>query len=269
MSMVLHLAVALVAQSGIVVFDGLAVGMSDQGRWRSMDSLFSKSWPKPSVAPATVARLTEAGGFVLGQRGDVKPFKGSLKFQGEDGAPGDRGWTLADRTGTDGVVWFGPKPAAPKVTFAKTDSATYVAAVKTFLQGKGFKNPKPHIQTIALVDLDANGTQEALIFASSLPEDQIHNAFAGNMSNPRPNDYSVWLIRHVVGKNVKTITAYFSDGKKNGLEGHTRFAGLWDLDGKPGVEILTEWNGYEGWSGSVHAFSKGRLTLLAEAGDGV
>lgn len=34
MSMVLHLAVALVAQSGIVVFDGLAVGMSDQGRWR-------------------------------------------------------------------------------------------------------------------------------------------------------------------------------------------------------------------------------------------
>jgi len=134
-----------------------------------------------------------------------------------------------------------PKPAAPKVTFAKTDSATYVAAVKTFLQGKGFKNPKP----------------------------QIHNAFAGNMCNPRPNDYSVWLIRHVVGKNVKTITAYFSDGKKKGLEGHTRFAGLWDLDGKPGVEILTEWNGYEGWSGSVHAFSKGRLTLLAEAGDGV
>lgn len=265
--MFLHLAVALVAQSGIVVFDGLAVGMSDQGTWRAMDSPYSKAWPKPSLSSSVVNRITSAGGFALSGRGEAKPFKGSLKFEGEDGSPGERGWTLAEPT--DGIVWFGPKPVAPKVAFVKTDSPTYVAAVKTFLQGKGFKNPKPHIQTIALVDLDANGTQEALIFASSMPDDAIHNAFAGNMDIPRPNDYSVWLIRHVVGKEVKTIAAYFSEGKKNGLEGHTRFAGLWDLDGKPGVEILTRWEGYEAWSGSVHGFSKGRLTLLAEAGDGV
>lgn len=235
-----------------------------------MDSLYSKSWPKQLISKSTVDKLTANGCFVLGARYDVKTASGGFVFGGDDQAPGDRGWILEGESTADlEVRWYGAKPKAPKVTFASPTSATYISAVKTYLAAKGIKNAKPKLGTVALADLDGNGTQEALIFASSRSDDEMRGTFSLEGKTKFPNDYSVVLVRYLSGKTVKTATIYYADGKKGSLDGHGTFAGLWDLDGKPGLEIIYRWSAYEGWAATLLNFSKGKIVTLAEAGDGV
>lgn len=235
-----------------------------------MDSIYTKSWPKQLVSKATVDSLAGGEVFALGERGTAEPASGSLAFGGDESSPGERGWILGGPLAEkDGVLWFGSKPAAPSVKFASPSSATYLSAVRGYLQAKGFKNPKPVLQTVALADLDGNGTQEALIFASSRKTDEMHGTYTLSGEAKFPKDYSVVLIRYISGNSVKTATVYYTDGKKGSLEGHATFAGLWELDGKPGLEILYRWSGYEAWSSSVIGFAKGKVVPLAEAGDGV
>jgi hypothetical protein len=260
----------LAPQSGILVIDRLGIGLAENGRWRSMDSIYSKSWPKQLIPSATVDRFTEGTCYELGERGNVQSTTGLLEFKGDDSGPYDRGWILKEGSGHDDhVLWFGPKPTAPSVTYAAGNSATYVSAVKSYLQAKGMKNAKLILHTVALADLDGNGTREALIFASSRPNDGMHGPTTLSGETKFPKDFSVVLIRYISGKTVKTATVYYTDGRKGSLEGHCTFAGLWDLDGKPGLEILYRWTGYEASAASIVGFAKGKSTVLAEAGDGV
>lgn len=259
----------LAPQTGLLVVDALGVGICGGGSWKSMDSIYLNSWPKQTISDTQVAQALTQGGHLLGARHQVKDFIGELKFGGDDQGPGDRGWILQNRPEEGHVIWFGAKPKPPKATFAGTNSATYIGAVKSFLATKGFKNAKPKLGTVVLADLDGNGNQEALIFASSRTHDEMWGTFTLEGTKKFPNDYSVVLIRSISGKSVKTTTVYYAGGKKGSLDGHCTFAGLWDLDGKPGLEIIHRWEGYEGWSAAVLNFSKGKIIKLAEAGDGV
>lgn len=265
------LAVALTPQSGIVVVDSLAVGIVQSGKWRSMDSPAIESFPKQTVSTSLVAKLTAEPCYQLERDGTVQALsRHSLKFTGEDGDPGGRGWILQPEAddGPD-LVWFGPKPAAPKMTFAAPTNSTYLGVVKDFLKKKGFARAKPYLHKVVLVDLDGNGNNEALIFAASRPDGAMFETYQGNLSIKRPNDYSMILVRYVSGKSTKLCELYYTDGRKSGLAGHNTFAGLWNLDGLPGLEILVRWSGYESWSGSVFSFKGGKSKELAVAGDGV
>jgi len=264
------LALSLVApSSGLLAVDGLGVGLCENGKWRAMDSMYSQTWPKQLISKATVEKYTAQGGYTLGARHKTTATVGTFAFGGDDQAPGDRGWILQDRPEENHVIWFGAEPKAPKVTFAGSNSATYFGVVKSFLATKGIKNAKPKLGTVVLADLDGNGTQEALIFASSRSDDEMRGTFTLEGTKKFPNDYSVVLIRSISGKSVKTTTVYYADGRKGSLDGHCTFAGLWNVDGKPGLEIIHRWEAYEGWAATVLNFSKGKVVKLAEAGDGV
>lgn len=261
-------ALLLAPSSGILVVDGLGIGTSDQGKWKAMDSLYSKSWPKQTIPTSLVNKLTAEGCYVLGRDFSVRESVGKLNFSGDDEGPGDRGWILADRQ-DNSVIWLGKKPTAPKAIVASNSSATYVKVVKDFLKTKGFKNANPVLQEVILADLDGNGSQEALIFASSQSDSTIDSALRCLESGPKSSDYNLVIVRYLSGKSLKVATMHYADARKGGLEGIMTFAGLWDLDGTKGQEIIVRWRGYEAWSSSIWKFANGKVTNLAEAGDGV
>lgn len=262
------LAKAAANSEGILVVDNLAIGMAQSGKWRPMDSIYTEAWPKALIPPDVVERITSGGGHLLGPRNELKPMEGGLAFGGEDAAPYERGWTFIPPREGRSVVWFGEKPTAPKVTFVSPTSTTYRNAVTAFMATKGVKNAKPHVHTVVLADLDNNGTQEALIFASSRAERDMSEVIY-HEGRKFPNDYSLILIRYVSGKSVRTATAFYTDGKAGSLDGHCSFAGIWNLDGKPGLEFISRWVGLEAHAATIHGFAGGKVIKLAEAGDGV
>ena len=262
-------AMLAIPTSGILVVDGLGVGICQSGAWKSMDSIGSNSWPKQSVATSAVDKLTNGPCFLLKEDGSMEETLSGLKFVGDDGGPGERGWLLDPHMDDRGMVWFGAKPATPKVTYLSGSNKVYTDAVKSFLSAKGFKNPKPVLTKVAVCDLDGNGNDEVLIFASSRPTDDMMQTIAMFEEKPNNMDYSLAIVRYISGKTVKTATMYYDEGKKKSLSGYMTFGGLFQLDGKPGLNIVTRWSGYESWGSTISRFANGKVKDLAESGDGV
>ncbi len=260
----------LAPQSGILVVDQLAVAIAQNGQWKQMDSIYSKNWPKMNVPEGTVKAASSGTVFLLsGKEAKSIPNPG-LKYGGEDADPGSRGWTLGKEINDyKNVLWFGSKPTAPTYKVLSNSSDIYKKAVLEFVKKKGLKKPAILLQSVIQADLDGNGSQEVMIYCASRSLEDIHNSFSGNIPGPKTEHFSAVLIRSVSGKSVKTTEVYYTDAKTGGIDGHMAFAGLWELDGKPGLEIVSRWSGYEANSASLAKFSGGKFVKIAEAGDGV
>ncbi len=262
---------AAAAGSGILTVDGLAIGMAEGGKWRSMDSIFSENFPEQTIPAAKVTAMAkESSTLLVGKTALARTGLG-LTWGGDDAGPGERGWTVSGGGEDiyDSVVWFGPKPAAPTYTVGGNSSVVYKKAVADYVAMKGIQGAKPVLHSVILADLDGNGTQEAILYAASLGPDDISQRFAGNMESPKTKDFSVALVRYLDGGRVKTAELHYTDGRSGGLDGHGIFAGLWDLDGDGSLEIISRRSAYEAFGAQIHGFSKGKLSLLAAAGDGV
>lgn len=262
-------AMLAIPTSGILVVDGLGVGICQNGTWKALDSIYLDSWPKQTVPTASVNKYSMGPSFLMKEDGSVEETLTGLKFVGDDGEPGGRGWILDPFIDDRSMVWFGAKPAAPKVTYLSGNNKVYVDAVKSYLAGKGFKNAKPILTKVAVADLDGNGNDEVLIFASSRKIEEMYQALGMMDNKNRNNDYSLAIVRYISGKTVKTSTMYYSEGRQRGVDGYVFFGGLFQLDGKPGLNIIHRWHGYEAWSATVSRFSAGKVKDLAESGDGV
>lgn len=260
----------LAPQSGVLAVDGLAVALANAGKWQHMDSIYSKSWPTKTTPEALVKSATGRSCFLLTGK-TVKELKNQgLKFGGDDEGPGERGWLVNDKTiPTENVVWFGSKPVAPSYNIISNTSATYIKAVGDFLKTKGHKKPPIKLHNVIQADLDGNGTKEVLIYAGSRPAKQMYEVYTSFNEGPATEEFSLVMIRSVSGKTVKNTVIDYSGGVKGGVTGHTSFAGLWELDGRPGLEIINRWGGYEAFSGSLGKFAGGKYTKIAESGDGV
>lgn len=259
-------ALLLAPQSGILVVDDLALASLQSGQWKPMDS----SSGRKTISEGAIKAALSGPAYSLKGKEALPIKNGRLTYGDENAEPGSRGWIFeTEGLDEDAVVWLGAKPKAPAFQTFSANSTTYKKAALDYLKKKGLKKPNVLIQTVIQADLDGNGTQEVLIFAASRKEEDIFQAFQGNMPGPKTEDFSMAIIRSVSGKTVKTSEIFYTDGRKGGIEGHVSFGALWDLDGKPGLEIITRGSYYEAWSCELGRFSKGRYTVIAAAGDGV
>ena len=148
--------------------------------------------------------------------------------------------------------------------------AVYRQEVARWLSAHGVKNPQVSILKIWRVDLEGDGVQEVLINAvrqhgaGGLPENVSPDAAAG--------DYSLLLVRRVVGKSVKTVSLvseiYPKAKKFNAPSVHDLTAVL-DLNGDGRLEIVVRGRYYEGDWVDVWEYHGGAWRVVLSAGCGV
>jgi hypothetical protein len=123
-----------------------------------------------------------------------------------------------------------------------SETATYVDAVTDWLIKKGFSDPVVTISQILRVDIEGDGTDEVLISASHFVEPTGHDVEFG--------DYSLVLLRKVVGDSVETIPIladYYYQEYPLQFPLTYAFTFPADLDDDGVLEILV---GVERWEGS-------------------
>ena len=123
-----------------------------------------------------------------------------------------------------------------------TEHATYVEEVKNWLIEQNFSEPIVKIDQILRVDMEGDGTEEVLISASHFVEPTGHSV--------GPGDYSLVLMRKVVGNSVVTIPIvgdYYYDEVENQFPLTYNALFVVDLNNDGILEILV---GMERWEGN-------------------
>ncbi|MBI5831388.1 MAG: copper amine oxidase N-terminal domain-containing protein [Armatimonadetes bacterium] len=169
----------------------------------------------------------------------------------------------AEETHKDAVAFGGPWDAQPRrARLLKLEGSPYESAIREVLRDHGQSKAPVKLQQAMLVDLDGDGTDEALLSASTMnPEQPPVNAAAG--------DYSMVLLRRVEGKQVKTyVLAGHFYTKETNAPNVDRVQGLLDLDGDGVMEILCSWRYYEGGGTDVYQLQKGVPKQVLSAGMG-
>ena len=135
-----------------------------------------------------------------------------------------------------------------------TDNSTYINTLTDWLIGKGFPNPVVDISQILRVDLEGDGTDEVLISASHFVEPTGHSV--------EPGDYSLVLMRKVVGDSVETIPILEDDYHQEVVtQFPLTYTGAFtaDLNGDGVLEIVV---GVERWESSgIMAFEINGTTV--------
>jgi hypothetical protein len=148
-----------------------------------------------------------------------------------------------------------------------TSSAQAVQTAAAWLAKNGRKGAKPVVTSVVRADIDGNGSRDTLIFASSRKDDQMDQRFTVGLTGKVVKDYSVVLFQSGGGP---AIALYYSSAKsRDSHDFHWSFGGIWDLDGKPGLEVVVRGSAYESFWATVVNVSGGKLKELASAGDGV
>ncbi|GGL97494.1 hypothetical protein [Deinococcus aerophilus] len=248
------------------------LGGAEQGRWRNVgDILPALQGPG---RPGTYVRRAPGEGPTPVRAGLPQSF----------GVPCEDAYHLPvtpvnvpDRfqlfTASDLNAW--PRP----VTALPASSPIYREIVRAELVRRGLPNPTVRLVGLTRADLDGNGTQEVIIEATH------HAGQPGDLFPPRsgqPGDYSIVLLRHVVGEQVRTVTlaadvAPRTPATENGasavrpLAVLSRLAGVADLNGDGRMELLLYEAYYEGSAFRVWEWSpaRGLTPTPLQAGCGV
>ncbi len=137
------------------------------------------------------------------------------------------------------------------------DQEAYVEIVKNWLIGQNIPEPVVAINHVLRVDIEGDGTEEVLISASHFVEPTGHSVV--------PGDYSLVLMRKVVGNSVETIPLladyYYEQVEIQFPLTYTSIF-LADLNGDNHLEVLV---GVERWEGNgVIVFSVDETNVQTE-----
>ena len=142
-----------------------------------------------------------------------------------------------------------PRP----VTRLPVRTAAYQAIIKAELQKRGLKAPPVEIQSIVRADLDGDGQAEVILEASHFQGSDAPRPLPS--PNAAAGDYSLLLLRSVVGGQVKTtvlgadvVLKASSDIGAPRLNTHFGLEGVADLNGDGQMEIITSESYYEGFT---------------------
>lgn len=151
-----------------------------------------------------------------------------------------------------------PRP----VTVLGTTGAVYRAAVREELVRRGLREPTVNLTRVVRADLDGNGTDEVIVEARRFAEGSgLYPPPSG-----QPGDYSVLLLRHVVGNRVRTsvlgafvsLTARDPNSTEFGpLANVYALAGVADLNGDGRMEVITFGAYYEGYALTASEWTPG------------
>lgn len=153
-------------------------------------------------------------------------------------------------------------PRMPKVQ--STNQKVYQEAVRSVLNSKGLAGAKVNVTQVIRVDLEGDGQQEVVVSATT-----PRNGYP--QPDSRQNDYSVVLLRKIVGGKVKTLVVagefhpkYVSFNAPNIYS----VATVLDFDGDGAMEIAVSWSYYEGTGVDVFSFQHGKLTRVLSGASG-
>lgn len=156
------------------------------------------------------------------------------------------------------------------------DSAVFRAAVAEVLRAHGLTGVPVKVTRAIQVDLDGDGTDEAIICANHprLMDARGGPAVEGTnghepLTQGRKADYSFVMLRHQRGGRYvsEVLSGQFSPGR-NDTPTISEIGTPLDLNGDGRMEIVIRWRYYEG--GGVHVFEmkNGRARPVLEASDG-
>jgi hypothetical protein len=149
-------------------------------------------------------------------------------------------------------------PRVPKLIGAK--QPVYVAAVKTFLESRGLRNPVVKIEQILRIDLDGDGEEEVLISAA--------NYFSKDGSVPNASSagsYSCVIERRVVKGEVRTRLIegeFYPKAKTFNAPSRYRVAAVLDVDGDGAMEVIVASSYYEGGATTIYRCGVGKIVEL-------
>ena len=239
-------------------FDGFLLGAFIGGKWVSDEGLQDNE---------DFREYRVRGGETCRVYGFSAPESGAATLEPPDDDPHIRSMTA--RTGSGAVVGEGSARllvtgghnAMPRTAqVLPTDNATYKKIVSDYLSTRGLAVAKPNITQLLRVDLDGDGKDEVLIAAQNIVSEDERFSFAPDrplltpMMSPtgvplrKAGQYSVVLLRRVVGSEAKNIALAEFTSKKNAPADADPFAdSAWvhkiaaiaDLNGDGVMEVVT------------------------------
>jgi hypothetical protein len=132
-----------------------------------------------------------------------------------------------------------------------TDDPTYVQAVAEWFQSQGNSPTEIHITRILQADIEGDGVNEILLSASYFKEKSF-------TFYTETGDYSVVLMRKVIGNNVLTIPLvkdyYVSSIPELEMSYPNTYtlAEAVDLNGDGTLEVIVDVRRWEGWGAIVY-----------------
>lgn len=160
---------------------------------------------------------------------------------------------------------WNPMPRFPKPI--KTPTAAYKTAITNLLRKEGVKRPVVKTTQIFLIDLDGDGTEEALITATNITSEFGVGWKAG--------EYSFVMLRKMTKDGVKDHLVdgnIFKTGQDNGgAPNRYEISSIADLNGDGKMEVVIYSEYYEGAGAGAFEMRGGKLELIKgiQAGCGV
>jgi hypothetical protein len=129
-----------------------------------------------------------------------------------------------------------------------TDDPAYVQAVSKWFQSQGNSPTEIHVTRILQADMEGDGVDEILLSASYFKDASGHMTETG--------DYSIVLMRKVIGNNVLTIPLvkeyYVSDTPEISFPNTYSLADALDLNRDGTLEVIVSVSRWEGWGAIVY-----------------
>jgi hypothetical protein len=122
-----------------------------------------------------------------------------------------------------------------------TNNEIYLQALAAWLVEQAPSQPIPVIKKIWRVDVEGNGTDEVFINATRFAESTGHNV--------EPRDYSVVLMRTVIGSDVVTVKLvgdYYSEAITNRFPLTYTLEFIGDLNADGQMEVVVSVSRWEG-----------------------
>lgn len=141
----------------------------------------------------------------------------------------------------------------------RVGSTSYKSIVAGYLKSKGILKPVVNIKQAYRIDLEGDGTDEVLITATRYKDGLSSHASVG--------DYSVILLRKIVGKKVVTYELAGEYVKKKvefGAPMEFEISAIADLNGDGKMEIVTYGAYYEGEAAGAYELINGKPVEIKE-----
>jgi hypothetical protein len=232
---------------------GLLVGATSGWKW------IQDKWVHASLKSGRVYRFYSLTSFVQ-QSAGAKPEL--------DEASGGAWWISfkqlkGSKSSLLGIA--GSWNALPRpVKSVSETQPIYLNVVAEVLKKNGLTSAKPHISKIVRVDLEGNGQETVIIEASS--PDLYHEPFAE--TTLKQGGYCFIIVRTPFNGKVKTLVLKGDySGNKSGSMGANvfRLSHVLDLNGRGEMEIVVDWNYYEGGGVDVYRLKNGQAHLVLSA----
>jgi hypothetical protein len=136
---------------------------------------------------------------------------------------------------------------------------TYVTVAGDWLASNGLTAPDPlRLTSVKRVDLDGDGTWEAIISASRLSENTLHDVSAGDFS-------MVLLLREAIPDTIQLAGDFYPEAKSLAFPQAYEFLSILDLSGDGRMEIIVRVSRWEGGGTLVFDFDGTTVNRIFDA----